>query len=176
MTRQTNAVERLRQTVHAEWPGIKRSRELAEKVRTNLQALLDGLIPTDTSFVVFGSLGRDEWTAGSDLDWTLLIDGPADPEHLNVSQKIRAVLDGQFKQPGRTGIFGDVAFSHEIIHQIGGQADTNRNTTQRILLLLESTPIGDAAAYSRVINGLLSRYVSEDTSFLTQDGRAYKVP
>ncbi len=27
---------------------------------------------------------------------------------------------------------------HDIIHQIGGQYDTNKNTTQRILLLLES--------------------------------------
>lgn len=29
-----------------------------------------------------------------------------------------------------------------VIHQIGGQHDTNKNTTQRILLLLESCPIG----------------------------------
>ncbi len=35
-----------------------------------------------------------------------------------------------------------MAFSHDIIHQIGGQDDTNKNTTQRILLLLESCAIG----------------------------------
>jgi hypothetical protein len=35
-----------------------------------------------------------------------------------------------------------MAFSHDIIHQIGGQNDTNKNTTQRILLLLESAAMG----------------------------------
>jgi hypothetical protein len=28
-----------------------------------------------------------------------------------------------------------MAFSHGIVHRIGGQNDTNKNTTQRILLL-----------------------------------------
>ncbi|HEV2991737.1 MAG TPA: nucleotidyltransferase domain-containing protein [Candidatus Angelobacter sp.] len=29
------------------------------------------------SLVVFGSLARGEWTTGSDLDWTYLVDGQA---------------------------------------------------------------------------------------------------
>jgi len=32
----------------------------------------------DTSIVVSGSLARDEYTAGSDIDWTLLVDGSVD--------------------------------------------------------------------------------------------------
>jgi len=35
-----------------------------------------------------------------------------------------------------------MAFRHDIIHQIGGQNDTNKNTNHRILLLLESRAIG----------------------------------
>jgi hypothetical protein len=97
------------------------------------------LVPSDTSFVVFGSLARGEWTVGSDVDWTLLIDGQSDPDHFKVSQEIKGrFVETGWNAPGVTEIFGNLAFSHEIIHQIGGGGDTNRNTTQRILLLLES--------------------------------------
>jgi hypothetical protein len=46
------------------------------------------------------------------------------------------------KEVGREGLFGSMAFSHDLVHQIGGEDDTNRNTTRRILLLLESKVIG----------------------------------
>jgi hypothetical protein len=70
-----------------------------------------------------------------------------------------------------------MAFSHDIIHQIGGQNDTNRNTTQRILLLLESAPIGRSnQAHERIIRGVISRYLEEDTHLLTADSRQYRIP
>jgi len=56
---------------------------------------------------------------------------------------------------------GKLAFSHEIIHQIGGEDDTNSNTTKRILLLLESAPIGRHDASDRVLDSVLSRYILE---------------
>jgi Nucleotidyltransferase domain len=31
--------------------------------------------------VLFGSIGREEMTSGSDADWILLVDGQAVPEH-----------------------------------------------------------------------------------------------
>jgi hypothetical protein len=58
------------------------------------------------------------------------------------------------------------AFSHQIIHQIGGPDDTNRNTTQRILLLLESLAIGDDDAHNRVLTATLQRYLEGDVSFV----------
>ncbi|MCI0723827.1 MAG: nucleotidyltransferase domain-containing protein [Acidobacteria bacterium] len=66
---------------------------------------------------------------------------------------------GKFTPPGRTGMFGNLAFSHSLIHQIGGQDDTNRNTTQRMLLLLESQAINRMEAYERVIRGIIKRYL-----------------
>jgi hypothetical protein len=71
-----------------------------------------------------------------------------------------------------------MAFSHDIIHQIGGQNDTNKNTTQRILLLLESLPIGKRTdAYERVIRGVIDRYLDEDNNhLLTRDSKKFRVP
>src|SRR4029077_15479746 len=80
--------------------------------------------------------------------------------------------------PGPAATFGSVTFSHELVHHIGGHSDSNRNTTQRILLLLESTPIGSADAYQRVVRAVLGRYLDNDISFLTRSrsGKRYKVP
>ena len=132
------------------------------------------------SLVVFGSLARGEWTSGSDLDWTYLVDGQANSDHLHIAQEIDRVLKKhkeRFPLPGQTGIFGNLAFSHEIVHQIGGQADTNKNTTQRVLLLLESSAIGkEVQAYERVIKAVINRYLEEDTHLLTEDRKRYRVP
>lgn len=118
---------------------------------------------------MFGSLARKEWTQGSDVDWTLLIDGPVDSAHRRVAQKIKEILENEkdLNEPGRGGVFGNLAFSHDIVHQIGGQQDTNHNTTQRILLLSESRCIGNNTAYGKVTSCVLDRYIEDDISFVT---------
>jgi predicted nucleotidyltransferase len=162
-------------------PPIPQTRSEAKRVREELDSLLTEQLgkyaSEDTSLVVFGSLARGEWTTGSDLDWTYLIDGQANSDHLRIAQKIGNVLRDRYTGPGPTGTFGNLAFSHELIHQIGGQYDTNKNTTQRILLLLESTAIGTRTqAYDRVILGVINRYLEEDTHLLSHDLTYYRVP
>ena len=152
----------LRDRLGEEWPAIYRAREVSEGQKCEVRSWLDNLDPADTSIVVFGSLARQEWTSGSDLDWTLLVDGEADPQHLQAAQRIGQTLQERVRGPGPTGLFGNMAFSHDIIHRIGGQDDTNRNITQRILLLVESWPAGKAEAYHRVIRHVLKRYVDDD--------------
>jgi predicted nucleotidyltransferase len=163
---------------------LKRARDASLQTRLELNQLLESEIPKyaseDASLVVFGSLAREEWTSGSDLDWTYLIDGEADSEHLVIVQQIQRLLkkhEEQFRPPGRTETFGNMAFSHDIIHQIGGQSDTNKNTTRRVLLLLESVPIGKRTeAHERVIRGVINRYLQEDNHPLKSDGKSYRVP
>jgi predicted nucleotidyltransferase len=160
------------------------ARDAALKIRQELDELLSTQIgkysSEDTSLVVFGSLARGEWTSASDLDWTYLIDGQANSDHLVIAQKIQKILkdhEERFRPPGQTGTFGNLAFSHDIIHQIGGHNDSNRNTTERILLLLESVAIGRSnQAYERIIRGVINRYLEEDNHLLTGDSRGYRVP
>jgi len=154
------------------------ARDAALKIRQELDELLSTQIgkytSEDTSLVVFGSLARGEWTSASDLDWTYLIDGQANSDHLVIAHKIQKVLKDhkeRFRPPGQTGTFGNLAFSHDIIHQIGGHNDSNRNTTERILLLLESVAIGRSnQAYERIIRGVINRYLEEDNHLLTGSG------
>lgn len=126
----------------------------------------------------FRSLARNESTRGSDLDWTLLIDGQADPQHVRAAQEIGGMLDKLEKtKPGPTGVFGGLTFSHDLIHAIGGQADTNANTTRRILLLLESCVVGpDHQVRDRVVRHLFSRYVGEDRGYHQSREWQVKVP
>jgi predicted nucleotidyltransferase len=161
---------------------LRKCREASLMKREELDHILS--VPKytseDTSIVVFGSLARQELTSGSDLDWTLLVDGLANSDHLPITQEIRGVLEERlpnFKPPGQTGTFGNLTFSHDLVHQIGGQNDTNQNTTRRVLLLLESVPIGKRTeAHERVVRAVVNRYIDEDNHLLTHDGQSYRVP
>jgi len=163
----TSPLERLEEKTGRRFEHLAEARRLTAATLERLGDVLRGEDPSDTSIVVFGSLARGEYTPGSDLDWTLLIDGQADEGHYATVRAITAKLHREkFHEPGPTGVFGNVAFSHPILHQIGGQEDTNKLTTQRILLLLESRAIGRDEAHERVLKLVLTRYVEDDRGLL----------
>jgi len=122
---------------------------------------------------VFGSLARGEWTEKSDVDWTLLLDGQTYPEQIDTVEEIRSWIDERYRVPGREGTFGRLSFSHDLVHRIGGRDDSNANLTQRILLLLESIPIGRQDAYDRVLRALLERYITEDFGWVVSKRPSY---
>ncbi|HEX8392599.1 MAG TPA: nucleotidyltransferase domain-containing protein [Longimicrobium sp.] len=149
----------------------------AEALHTlaRLRAEVSHLAPVDTTLVVYGSLARHEFTDGSDIDWTLLVDGLADPDHQNQAQRIGDRLrEKGFRAPAPGGAFGNLTFSHDLIHRIGGEDDSNHNTTQRLLLLLESLPASHSGAYDRVVANVLARYIEED--LVSPFDTPYRVP
>jgi predicted nucleotidyltransferase len=156
-------IEYLEKELGTNWVHLRKARELAFATKELLEQKLDKYSSDDVGIVVFGSLARNEFTEGSDIDWTLLLDGSASAHHLTTKNHVKAIVKTIENKPlGAEGTFGNIAISHDILHKIGGADDTNKNTTQRILLLLESTPIGNREAWSRTINEVLSRYVGED--------------
>src|SRR6267154_6155965 len=89
---------------------LRIAREASRKTREDLEEILSTKIgkyaSEDTSLVVFGSLARQEWTSKSDLDWTYLIDGGANSDHLRISQQIQRLLkEERYAEPGPTGTF-----------------------------------------------------------------------
>jgi predicted nucleotidyltransferase len=166
----------LQSKLSQKWTSIEHSAGAATKITSKLEKLLTGSSTSDTSIVVFGSLARKEWTSKSDIDWTLLVDGQADPQHLEIAQKISGQLtEGKFQAPGASGIFGNMTFSHDLVQKIGGREDTNENTTRRVLLLQESTTIGKPDAQERVLRLIISRYLKDDRGLRFGTVR-YKVP
>jgi predicted nucleotidyltransferase len=159
----TGNVERLQDRLGVEWPSISAARENAQRTRERLHSKLRPIVPPNTTVVVFGSLARMELTAGSDVDWTLLVDGFADPVHFDLGARVEGRMrELKLRPPSSGGAFGSITSSHDLVHKIGGDDDTNHNTTQRLLLLLESVPTGDPGAYDRVVEHVLERYVEED--------------
>lgn len=148
------------------WRHISDARERAAETQKRLEdALATDLGPiasSDLSLVVFGSLAREEWTSGSDIDWLVLVDGQADPQHEKASGRVRsAIAKLGLRQPNPAGAFGNMDFSHGLIHQIGGEEDTNSNITKRVSLLLEAKAIGRSDAFNRTIRGIIDRYVDD---------------
>ena len=179
-TRGQSDLHRLARRAGQTWTNLDTAAASGRAERHRLAEALTSrrLVPEDTSVVVFGSLARGEWTVGSDVDWTLLVDGPADEAHLTMAHDIRREIEaGGWKEPGRGGLFGGLAFSHELVHRIGGEGDSNRNITQRILLLLESrAPVRSDAVRERVLRALLSRYLADDFGYPMPPRAAARVP
>jgi len=157
------ALDTLESRTGSHWKNLRIARETSDREGAEITAALDTFPTADASIVVVGSLARKEFTPASDIDWTLLLDGMSRPQDDQLARDIRRALDGIDKnQPGREGVFGTFVSSHDLIHRIGGETDTNANTTRRILLLLESIAIGRPDAHGRVLNNILYRYLEED--------------
>jgi predicted nucleotidyltransferase len=165
-----DAESTLRQVIHEE----------AGKGSVTAERVLDA----DSSLVLFGSFARHEMLGGSDCDWTLLIDGPAKNSHATTARLIERAIESAngegLRAPGSSGTFGNLCFSHDLVHRIGGTEDSNVNLTRRILMLLESRPLSlsesDSACpiWNGVLNCILERYFEEDAHF--DPGGERKVP
>ena len=166
---------------HSRWPHIEAAEQRSRDKMAELANLSKRVLTADeAAFIVFGSLARQEFTEGSDLDWAILIDARADAEHWRIVHDIGDSLRSMgFLPPGRTGLFGNLVFSHNLVHDIGGDDDTNTNMTRRLLMLLESSAIDVSQSTSvraRVLRVILGRYLQEDASFLSPAGTKNKAP
>jgi predicted nucleotidyltransferase len=172
-------VELLEQKLSADWPAIRKARDDTASKREKLDELFREQTSPDTSLVVFGSVGRKEVTSSSDLDWILLIDGQSAPEHQQQTREIERILAAnEYIEPGKSGVFGGMVGSHPLVHNIGGENDSNSNTTRRVLLLLESLPIGNLEArqaYDRVRRQVLRRYLEDDRG-LSNSSSEIRIP
>lgn len=175
-------LEQLARLLNCRWENIEEAGQRTGKTVQRLSEIIEG-VPgpdSDTSIVVHGSLARHECTQGSDLDWMLLVDAQANADHQEILLSIRNALNVKgsnggrvlsaelgLKDPGQEGTFGTLAFSQPMVHNIGGEHDSNSNTTRRVLLLLEALPIGRRReAFDRVRRNILKRYLVEDKGLL----------
>ncbi len=89
-----------------EWPSLKKAHADTLAMRAGLSDLFSRRRAADTSIVVFGSVARFEVTAKSDVDWILLVDGSAAPEHRSLAVEVkRTLVDEKYIKPGSSGIF-----------------------------------------------------------------------
>lgn len=171
-------IDDLSKALNSGWANIGRAHKKTTLAVQRLSQIIESFLGPDMTVVVNGSLARFECTLGSDLDWTLLVDAQANSDHQEILLAICRSLKssggerGVFKElglrePGSEGTFGTLAFSQPMVHYIGGEDDSNSNTTRRVLLLLEALPIGKRReAFDRVRKNVLKRYLEEDRGLL----------
>ena len=173
----SSTIEVLEGRLGADWSALRAARARTDTILGRIDTALAGLHDENYSVIVTGSLGRGEATEGSGADWLLLLDGLSDPEHAILARTIRSrIVEVVGKNVGRTGTFGDIVASHELVHYIAGTRDSNENLTRRILLLSESRALTNPLLRERVIRSVLARYVIHDRSVQSRSGRRQTVP
>ena len=156
------ALDQLRETVGMPFEHLAGA---ANHTATELEAksalLRSSELSADMSIVLFGSWARDELTEGSDDDWAVLVArefGPYDPDVVQAMALAQAYLGEEGKKPGSQAVFA-VPFSIDgLVEHIGLDADTNRNLTRRMLLLLESRELR-GTVHTQCWSDVLDRYL-----------------
>jgi hypothetical protein len=133
----------------------------ARRVAAATTALADEELSRDMSIVVFGSWARDELTEGSDDDWAVLVARefnacePAVVQAMTLAQKHLGAGTGK---PGAQDVFGVPFDVGGLVQHTGLDADTNRNLTRRMLLLLESRELR-GTSHAACWGDVLDRYL-----------------
>lgn len=156
------------------WPIITKCESAS---RTHIAHLAKQLEPilraqSQTTVLAFGSLARLEMTAGSDLDWAIVHDGPASSDiralQLAITKKLK---DLGVKLPGEQSEFGQLNCGFQIVDNIASRKDERSSLSRRMLLLLESVPLGNARVRDSLVKEVLASYRNEET--LSNESKYY---
>jgi len=118
-------------------------------------------LANDMAIVVFGSWARDELTEGSDDDWAVLVGrrfASYEPDVVAAMGLGQAHLGADAKKPGTQEVFGVPFDIDGLVENIGLDADSNRNLTRRMLLLLESRAVA-GTIHGECRQRVLDRYL-----------------
>ncbi len=93
----------------------------------------------------------------------MLVDGlvPHDLITKAIQQVNDLAREKRYGDVGSQGVFGDFAIGTELMARIGLDADTNVNTTRRLLTLFESVSVFNDGVRGRLIGQLLERYCTD---------------
>ena len=125
-----------------------------DEIRNRLEVLpLGGAV-----VLVCGSFARREASAQSDIDYVMVADGTETDLDLNerVRSKIRSIVPNS---PSEGGAFGEPVNRSKILANIGGDDDSNKNITRRILLLLEGEWLFNKEGLRDFRREILGRYI-----------------
>lgn len=127
-----------------------------DEIRNRLEALpLGGAV-----VLVCGSFARREASAQSDIDYVMVSDDTETAPDLNerVRFEIRSIVPNS---PSEDGAFGKPVSRGEILAKIGGDDDSNKNITRRILLLLEGEWLFNKEGLRSFRRDILEHYIQK---------------
>jgi len=151
---------------------IETQKAFTKKNITIIQAAVNEVIqslPKEVSdkfsIVMTGSYGRSEASDESDLDIFTIVDREADIEVIqNIGGKLEASITKIVpNKTGSTGTFGVDAVLPigNLLKDMGGIHDTNKNITRRMLMLLEGKALVNPAKFEDYRRQLLEKYIKD---------------
>lgn len=150
---------------------IKRHSEFTKTKLKDLREELDAVLKNSVykekiTIVTTGSYARDEASDESDIDLFIFFDSDHSKDLIKSElSDIEQIINKHVpNNPGDTGTFGTdvvIQFS-ELIENIGGEYDTNKNMTRRVLLLLEGAWLYGEHSFKEYRTQLLTKYLSDE--------------
>jgi hypothetical protein len=146
---------------------IESESRLAE-IRSHIREKVSGPHDEICVFAV-GSYGRREAQKSvSDFEWMTVYDDTkvSSAEALVFQSQLTAYFASIFgrKNLSINKTFGEVASFTDLSTNVGGEGDTNRALTYRMLTLCEGSTVNDSAAYDAIISRLAKTYAGSHTA------------
>jgi len=131
----------------------------SKSILTQLHRKLDGVLANPgISVSVAGSFGRYEAGDASDLDFLIIAEDNADTRDV-YNHVVRAATELKVTLPNPDGVFSRVVPLSDLIRKLGDKEEKTSELAQRLLLLLEATPLHNAEFHDQAVNAILERYL-----------------
>jgi hypothetical protein len=150
------------QRIYLVTKAIERAKAYSEQKLTELRAQLMDLVPKEEMVLINGSYARREASAGSDIDFYIVTRETQSVETPAWVADVRAAIETIVPiEPAEDGAFAKLEPRDTLLHNIGGDHDSNQNITRRMLLLLEGEWLFNEQGLKNVRREVLERYIGE---------------
>ena len=140
----------------------ERSSGYSEGILAKLrQSLGEVSLGNDKVVLTCGSYARREASDQSDIDFFVISNMESDGPDLkkSIASTIKDLVPNE---PSQDGAFGEAIGRNQLLENIGGENDSNRNITRRILFLLEGEWLFNESGFHDFRRQILERYIRED--------------
>lgn len=139
---------------------FERSKFFSEQKLKALRDRASALLPANAIGITVGSYARREASSQSDLDYFVV--APDSVENLSWDSDWReAVKSEGLKLPAQGGAFDAVVTRSSFLENIGGDEDSNKTITRRMLFLLEGEWLSNEVEFRNLRRDMLECYVQD---------------
>ena len=137
---------------------MERAREFSESKLENLRLKLNGIIAPNDIVLTCGSYARREASDSSDIDFFIISEQSGQPPWIGPAKE--AIKEIVKVEPAAEGAFSSAVQREEMLRNIGGDNDSNKKITQRMLFLLEGEWLFNKTGLHEVRRQILERYIA----------------
>lgn len=142
---------------------IKTAKEFSDQKIELLRKELRGVVKGEgAAIITCGSYARREASAESDLDYFILTKSNLKENDLSWVDATHSCIKNIVpNQPAENGAFANAVSREEILTNIGGNDDSNKNITRRMLLLLEGEWLFQSEELKTLRKEILEKYITK---------------